>query len=82
MDANANEFTHAFFEESSRAWMENKVRVGAMIQYRCTYKHSNGTQCVKPCEAWKDLCRRHRVYGKTEKPPQETPTHSYNLRRR
>jgi hypothetical protein len=48
MDLPGNaEFTVEFFDESSKAWMENKVRKGAMILYRCSYVHSTSRKCSK-----------------------------------
>ena len=43
-----SEFTSDFFDKSSHAWMENKIRVGLSVQYRCCYNHSNGRPCKKP----------------------------------
>lgn len=58
------EFTPQFFDESSRAWMENKVRVGLGIKYKCRYIHSNTKPCTKPVfyePALKtcDYCKQH-----------------------
>ncbi len=32
--AMVKEFTHEFFEESSKAWMKNKIRDGLMYRYK------------------------------------------------
>lgn len=62
------EFTPEFFEESSRAWMENKVRVGAQILYRCEYIHSNQKRCKKAAVSCITTdfhyCKQHKRMGK------------------
>lgn len=46
MDSAGNtEFTAEFFDESSKAWMMNKTRVGASMVYRCTHMTSSERQC-------------------------------------
>ena len=55
-----SEFTSEFFDECSRAWMENKVRKGAMIQYRCHYTHSTSRRCPKAAEPIY-FCKQHRA---------------------
>jgi hypothetical protein len=40
-----SEFTAEFFDESSKAWMMNKKRVGASMVYRCTHITSSERQC-------------------------------------
>jgi len=65
--AGITEFTSEFFDESSRAWMENKIRFGASIKYKCKYIHSNQKPCNKPVfiDAIKgaipqcDYCKQH-----------------------
>jgi len=49
MSAGNREFTAEFFDESSKAWMENKVRRGASMAYKCTIKTKAGKACV--CKA-------------------------------
>lgn len=60
------EFTAEFFEESSRTWMENKVRKGQMILYRCVYIHSNKRPCSSAATHG-GFCKRHYVYFKIKK---------------
>lgn len=43
----ADEFTHDFFDKSSKAWRDNKKRKGACWVYKCTYIHSTGKRCNK-----------------------------------
>ena len=43
------EFTAEFFDESSRAWMENKVRRGESMAYKCEAKTKAGNMCI--CKA-------------------------------
>ncbi len=52
------EFTPEFFNESSKAWMENKIRIGATYSYKCTYIHSNQKLCQKPA-LFNEFCKRH-----------------------
>jgi hypothetical protein len=49
MSAGNSEFTAEFFDESSRAWMENKVRRGESMAYKCIVKTKAGKPCV--CKA-------------------------------
>jgi hypothetical protein len=53
-----SEFTAAFFDESSKAWMENKIRMGAAYSYKCAYIHSNKKQC-QHAATFTDYCKRH-----------------------
>jgi hypothetical protein len=53
-----SEFTPEFFDESSRAWLENKVRMGAGYTYKCDYIHSNTKQCRKPA-ILSNFCKQH-----------------------
>ena len=41
------EFDSEFFDRSSEAWLNNKIRRGASYQYRCTYIHQSGKRCRK-----------------------------------
>ncbi len=59
MEPDNAEFTGEFFDESSRMWMENKVRKGAMIYYRCHYTHSTSRRCPKAAESVY-FCKQHR----------------------
>ncbi len=60
-----SEFTSAFFDESSKAWMENKVRMGHAYAYKCHYIHSNKKQCGHA--ATHDLyCKRHHIVLKSQ----------------
>jgi hypothetical protein len=36
------------FDESSNAWMANKIRRGPAMAYRCQAITKNGTQCTRP----------------------------------
>ena len=58
--AGNSEFTSEFFDESSRAWMENKIRKGTMILYRCHYTHSTSRRCSKAAES-RFFCKQHRA---------------------
>jgi hypothetical protein len=58
-----SEFTPEFFDESSRAWLENKVRMGAGYTYKCDYIHSNTKQCRKPAVIT-TFCKQHYFLNK------------------
>jgi len=49
MSAGNSEFTAEFFDESSRAWMENKLRRGESMAYKCEAKTKAGKVCL--CKA-------------------------------
>jgi hypothetical protein len=61
-----SEFTAEFFEESSRAWMENKVRKGQFVLYRCAYIHSNTRNCSSAA-THSGFCKRHLGFLKSKK---------------
>ena len=56
-----SEFTHAFFENSSKEWMKGKKRVGAMIYYICQATQKNGKKCSRKISDSTDkhLCTQH-----------------------
>jgi len=60
------EFTPKFFDESSAAWMANKVRVGAMMVYRCSYALSYSRQCSK-ASVDGSYCKAHSTQRKPQK---------------
>jgi len=41
------EFTHAFFDASSEAWLKNKIRKGPSMAYICSAFTRDGKQCKK-----------------------------------
>lgn len=45
MSAGNGEFTAEFFDESSNAWMRNKVRSGESMTYKCQGATRDGTPC-------------------------------------
>ncbi len=55
-----SEFTAEFFEESSRTWMENKIRDGQMLYYKCNYIHKNNKRCSSVVTHG-DFCKRHYI---------------------
>jgi hypothetical protein len=59
-----DEFTPHYFEEASKAWMANKIRVGAMMMYRCSYAMSSKRQCPKAAEPGCDFCANHAAVEK------------------
>lgn len=55
------EFTHAFFETSSKEWMKGKKRMGPMIYYICQAIQLNGKKCKRKASYSdeKHLCTQH-----------------------
>ncbi len=60
MHSSITEFTKEYFDSSSKAWIENKVRIGQMYFYKCKYIHSNGKQCSKSSMI-NDYCKQHYI---------------------
>lgn len=61
------EFTKEFFDQSSEAWMANKIRKGHSMAYICTAFTKEGNPC-KRSALMKDVmsehfCKQHRNYG-------------------
>ena len=61
-----SEFTPAFFDESSKAWLENKVRIGQSYAYKCNYVHSNQKQC-EHLATQDEYCKRHYFLLKSQR---------------
>ena len=59
MSAGNSEFTAAFFDESSRAWMENKKRKGQVYVYICTGVYKNGNKCNNAVVTREEFCKVH-----------------------
>ena len=90
------EFTQEFFDQASKAWMENKVRVGYQILYRCSFIHSNRQRCKRVCStSISEYCLNHKRVGKKREVKAEKKAgkavkaekvekaaHRYNLRSR
>jgi len=47
MPVGNQEFTAEFFDESSRAWMANKIRKGASMVYKCEIKTCMSKAVIK-----------------------------------
>ena len=79
-----SEFSPAFFDEASRAWMENKVRQGYQVLYRCTFTHVNQQRCKKACSSSSsEYCLNHKRVGKKrEVKAEKKAVKGYNLRSR
>jgi len=60
------EFTKEFFDQSSEAWMKNKVRRGQSMAYICTALTQDGKSCKRSVtmkDAMSDhLCKQHGKY--------------------
>jgi hypothetical protein len=61
-----SEFTPEFFDEASKAWLQNKVRCGASYAYKCEYIHSNQKQCKKPI-THSTFCKQHYILNLSKK---------------
>lgn len=61
------EFSPAWFDESSKAWMANKRRLksNTVYKYICQYQHSETKKCGRDVYKNFDLCRQH--WAKSEK---------------
>ena len=61
------EFTKEFFDQSSEAWMKNKVRKGHSMAYICTALTQEGKSCKRIAfiqdGTSEHLCKQHRKYG-------------------
>jgi hypothetical protein len=64
--ASIEEFTSDFFDQSSEAWMKNKMRRGASMAYVCVATTKDGNQCTRSSvikDALSDhLCKQHGKY--------------------
>jgi hypothetical protein len=65
--SNIQEFTSEFFDQSSEAWMKNKLRKGHSMAYICTALTQEGKSCrrsalIKDATS-EHLCKQHRKYG-------------------
>jgi hypothetical protein len=61
------EFTKDFFDQSSEAWMKNKVRKGHSMAYICTALTQEGKTCTRTASTLKDatcyhVCKQHAKY--------------------
>ena len=79
-----SKFSPEFFDESSRAWMENKVRQGYQVLYRCTFTHVNQQRCKRACSSSSsEYCLNHKRVGKQREVKAEKKiAKGYNLRSR
>ncbi len=53
------EFTPAFFDAASKAWLHNKRRVGASYVYRCIHVSEKGVPCKNRPWKLEDKCYFH-----------------------
>ena len=65
-----DEFTMEFFDQSSEAWMKNKIRKGHSMAYICVALTQEGKSC-KRSALMKDstsehLCKQHGKYRKSK----------------
>lgn len=65
MEPENSEFTSEFFDNASKAWLENKIRCGCAYAYRCSYTHSNHRKCVKVVTDG-ELCKQHFILIKSQ----------------
>jgi len=52
------EFTPAFFDEASAAWMKNKVKRGYMLYYVCAADTRSGSTCKRKVDG-AHRCKQH-----------------------
>lgn len=64
--SNPVEFSPEWFDESSRAWMANKKRRGAMYVYVCEHVKADGGVCQRPVYRDKPYCWHHRNSSQTK----------------
>jgi hypothetical protein len=59
------EFSPEWFDESSKAWMANKRRVGrgGGYIYVCEHIRSNGKPCRRPVCGKSHLCKSHLIHN-------------------
>jgi len=67
MSAGNEEFTAEFFDESSKAWLQNKVRMGASMVYKCKGVCKDGELCKRTASMFHlskgPYCRLHFSQG-------------------
>ena len=54
-----SEFSAKFFDESSKAWMQNKRRKGESMVYICAATCLSGKACVNSVISTTEFCRIH-----------------------
>jgi hypothetical protein len=54
-----DEFTPAFFDTATAAWLQNKKRAGHSYVYVCAHITRKGTRCKKTCHRESDKCWYH-----------------------
>ena len=56
-----SEFSSAWFDASSQAWMANKRRLktNTVNKYICQHEFSSGRKCGRDVYKNNDLCRQH-----------------------
>jgi hypothetical protein len=60
-----SEFTADFFKKSSKAWMENKIRRGQSMAYKCSMVCKNGDQCSRGSIGFEaKFCKQHTKLNK------------------
>ena len=64
------EFTPAFFDEASAAWMKNKVKRGYMLYYICAADTRSGSTCKRKVDG-AHRCKQH---SDVISPPREEAT--------
>jgi hypothetical protein len=54
-----SEFTAKFFDESSKAWMQNKRRKGESMVYLCAATCASGKACYNSVIPTTEFCKMH-----------------------
>ena len=56
----AMEFSPAFFDESSRAWLANKRKcANCTYKYTCDHTYESGKRCGRDVYKTESMCRQH-----------------------
>ena len=73
MNPGNSEFTHAFFEASSRGWMANKIqKADCTYAYKCVGTTRGGKPCTKRVTAFETMtCGAHTAIKPKEPKPKE-----------
>ena len=61
------------FDAASRAWMENKIRRGPALRYRCSAIQKNGTPCPRAARTECTIGSPHLCTQHSQKLTKKTP---------
>lgn len=62
------EFSPAWFDAASAAWLENKRKIrGGSYRYICEHKHSAWRKCQRDVYKTESMCRQHYALNQNAK---------------